>query len=435
MMQQPLDPICIIGSGVAGVTAALELRKRSDHSIVIVSSESPDYFSRPALMYVFMGHMRWSDIVIHRNQFFIQKGIEFIHDALISVDFDMHQITLKSNKTLRYNSLIIATGSHPKSLSWVPSFSTNIGSFYDQYDLQYLLNNSHKIKNAVIIGGGLIGVEMAEMLRSKGSKVTIIIREKSYWSSVLCDEESEMIHKYIENECGVKIYRECEIAKANLDGDLNVYELEDKFGRKHPCDYVGITVGVIPNVHIFLNTALKIKRGILVDEYFKTNIENVYAIGDCAELNFPSQGRKQIEAVWYVARKMGEHLAVNLSSNPKPYQQDLWYNSAKFFHVLYHVYGSVPPIISSPLDTLVWQDQQNKKSLRIVFEKYSLKLVGIQSLGISLKQDRCEYWIRHEVNWTNVVAQIESAFFEQEFVNLHAAQIKNFFLQHKHSMQ
>ena len=164
------------------------------------------------------------------------------------------------------------------------------------------------IRNAVVVGGGLIGVELAEMLCSRNIPVTMLIREAAFWNNALPIEEARMISRHIESH-GVKLMHNCELRKITAGQNGKVSEVVTSSGGHLPADFVGIAVGVKPAVGWLNNSGIEIRDGILVNEYLETNVPGVYAIGDCVERRYALSGRRTIEQVWYTARMMGEVVA------------------------------------------------------------------------------------------------------------------------------
>jgi NADPH-dependent 2,4-dienoyl-CoA reductase/sulfur reductase-like enzyme len=170
--------IVIIGNGISGVSVAKSLREYSDAEITIVSSESISFFSRPALMYVFMGKMRFKDILPLPSDYWVKNKIKQVYGAAKEIDTENQKIILDNGSVLSYDKLVLALGSKPKSLGLGEFNLEGIQGFYSLQDVEKLQDSSKKIKHASIIGGGLIGVELAEMFVSRGISFTFWVREK-----------------------------------------------------------------------------------------------------------------------------------------------------------------------------------------------------------------------------------------------------------------
>jgi NAD(P)H-nitrite reductase large subunit len=282
--------IVIIGNGISGITAARHIRKRCDDAITVISSESEHFFSRTALMYVYMGQMRFKDIKPYED-FFWEKNRIGLKKAWVSeVEFSEKKLHFSDGGEMGYDVLILATGSSPNKFGWPGQDLKGVQGLYSLQDLESMERDTQGIGRAVIVGGGLIGVEMAEMLATRRIPVTFLVREESFWRNVLPKEESEMVTRQIRNH--------------HIDLRLNT-ELKEILGDEHgraravitseseeiPCQFVGLTAGVHPNIDFLKDTELETDRGILIDRFLRTNISDVYALGDCAQHRKPLPGR------------------------------------------------------------------------------------------------------------------------------------------------
>jgi len=187
----------------------------------------------------------------------------------------------------------------------------------------------------------LIGIELAEMLHSRHIPVTFLVRENSFWNGVLPERESEIINREI-REKGIDLRLNTNLKEIITDENGQVRGIitaED--AEEIPCNLVGLTAGVSPNISFLAGSGIKTNRGVLVNRYLETNIPDIYAIGDCAEQQEPIGERRSIEAVWYTGRMMGETVAQTLCENPRTYNPGHWFNSAKFFDIEYQTYGWV----------------------------------------------------------------------------------------------
>ena len=186
-------------------------------------------------------------------------------------------------------------------------------------------------------------------------------------------------------------------------------------GKRIDCQFAGITIGVEPNVDFLRSTSLEIRSGVLVDEHLKTSSENIFAIGDCSEQRNPKPGRRSIEPVWYTGRIMGEVVAQTICGNPMEYDPGVWFNSAKFFDIEYQTYGIVPADLPENQSGFYWQHESENKLLRMVFEKNSFRLLGINTLGIRLRHEICDGWIKQGITVSVALESLGDANFDPEF--------------------
>lgn len=407
--------IVIIGNGISGVSVAKSLREYSDAEITIVSSESISFFSRPALMYVFMGKMRFKDILPLPSDYWVKNKIKQVYGAAKEIDTENQKIILDNGSVLSYDKLVLALGSQPKSLGLGEFNLEGIQGFYSLQDVEKLQDSSKKIKHASIIGGGLIGVELAEMFVSRGISFTFWVREKWFGSNFLPQEEAEMVTNHLISK-NINIKFEREIIGFEADDSNMVKSVELQSGEKVDSDLVCVCIGVEPKVDWLKSTEVQTKAGVLVNAHLQTNMPSIYAVGDCVECINPVHGRKSIETLWYTGRLMGEYLGKNiLHENPPPYEPGIYFNSAKFFDVEYQIYGDVPTSFSESYGTVFWKHPTNYKSIRLVFNARNDEFIGCCVLGIRFRQEVCEKWIKEKWKISEVLPLLSEANFDSEF--------------------
>ncbi len=415
--------VVIIGNGIAGITTARHIRKLSNHQITVISSESEYFFSRTALMYIYMGHMKFEHTQPYENWFWQKDKIDLVFDRVTDVNTDNQSLTLKSGKTISYNKLVLALGSIPRPLPTSGAELSGVQGLYSKQDLEQL-ERTKGIKNAVVIGGGLIGIELAEMLHSRGVHVTLAVRESEYWDIVLPPEEAKLVGKHILSR-GIDLRLKTTVERIN--GTDKVESVTLGTGEQINCQFVGATIGVMANIDLIKNTSIETNRGILVDGLLQTNIPTIYAIGDCAEIKEPTKGRRAVEAVWYTGRIMGESLAQTICGTPTPYNPGIWFNSAKFVDLEYQTYGDVPAKIEGELTSIFWSELEPERSLRIVYEKETMKVRGFNALGLRLRHVLCDEWIKTEKTMDFVLSHLEELNFDPEFYKKFASQVTSQF--------
>ena len=271
-----MEHIVIIGNGIAGITAARHIRKNSDKKITVISAESDYFFSRTALMYVYMGHMQYEHLKPYEDSFWKKNRIELKRARVEKIDFKEKTLRFSMGEPLKYDTLVLATGSVPNKYGWEGQDLKGVQGLVSLQDLEMLEENSKDCKKAVIVGGGLIGVEMAEMLRSRKIEVTLLVRENGFWANVLPEHDAQLLSDHISSQ-GVEIRHNTLLNKILPDESGRVRAVITGDGEKIECDLVGLCTGVRPNIDFLKNTELETDLGILVDPYLETNIPGVYA--------------------------------------------------------------------------------------------------------------------------------------------------------------
>lgn len=406
--------IAIIGNGISGITAARFIRKLSDHRITVISSESEYFYSRTALMYIYMGHMRQQDTQPYEPYFWKKNRIDLVKAHVTKINTSDNTLSLDNQTEITYDKLIIATGSASNKFGWPGQDLNGVGGLYSLQDLEKIEKYSKNLKRAVIVGGGLIGIELAEMFHARSIPVTFLVREKSFWSNVMPPEESAMINREImDNHIDLRL--QTELKEIVDDGNGTACGVVTNTGESIECGFVGLTAGVHPNIGFVRNSNIITKRGIIVNEYLQTNIENVYAIGDCAQMENPNPGRRPIEAIWYTGKMMGETVAYTICSQPIKYKPRLWFNSAKFIDLEYQVYGTVLARPAENHASIYWEHPEGKKSIRIVYDNRHGNVLGFNLMGVRYRHEVCEKWILQEMHVETVLQNLGLANFDPEF--------------------
>jgi len=406
--------IVIIGNGISGISCARHIRKLSDHRITVISSESEHFYSRTALMYIFMGHMRFEDTKPYEDWFWSKNRIDLMHGHVTNVDCTSKNIDLKNGNTVAYDKLVIATGSASNKFGWPGQDLPGVQGLYNLQDLHSMNENTLGIDRAVIVGGGLIGIEMAEMLLSRSIPVTFLVRESSFWNRVLPAGESDMINRHI-IEHGIDLRLSTELNEILPGSDGKVAAVTTKEGERIECGFVGLTVGVHPNIGFLENSGIETEKGILVNEFLETNQKDVYAIGDCAQHRQPLSDRRPVEQVWYTGKMQGVTLAHNICTGKMAYQPGNWFNSAKFLDIEYQTYGIVPANLPDSHDSIYWEHQDGKKCIRLVYEKESGLFTGINTFGIRYRHHAFDQFLTEKRDLPYVVENLGAANFDPEF--------------------
>ncbi|HOP43377.1 MAG TPA: FAD/NAD(P)-binding oxidoreductase, partial [Flavobacteriales bacterium] len=189
--------IVIIGNGISGITAARHIRKRSDDRITVVSGESDHFYSRTALMYIYMGHMRHEHTKPYEDHFWAKNGIDLLRGWVERVDTTLRELHLRDGRRIGWDVLLVASGSRSNLFGWPGQDLRGVQGLYGLQDLERMERDTTGVRQAVVVGGGLIGVELAEMLHSRGIHVTFLVREPRFWGRVLPEAGSHLIERHL----------------------------------------------------------------------------------------------------------------------------------------------------------------------------------------------------------------------------------------------
>ncbi|MEX0997895.1 MAG: FAD/NAD(P)-binding oxidoreductase [Flavobacteriaceae bacterium] len=425
-----MEHIVIIGNGISGVTAARHIRKLSDKKITIISAETEHFFSRTALMYIYMGHMNYEHTKPYEDWFWEKNRIDLKNAWVSKVSPKENKLIFADGETMHYDKLIIATGSKSNKFGWPGQDLKGVQGLYSKQDLDLLEENAPNnevCKRAVIVGGGLIGIELAEMLATRKIPVTFLVREKDFWDNVLPESNAKLINDHIrEHHIDLRLEVNLKEILADENGRARAV-IVDETGEEIPCDIVGLTPGVSPNIDFLKESGIELGRGVKVNRYLQTNFENIYALGDCAEQQEPTGERRPIEAVWYTGRMMGEVVAQTICGNKTAYKPGHWFNSAKFFDIEYQTYGWVFHDPREGEAHFHWQHEDGKKCITINYQTESRKFVGINTFGIRMRHEVFDRWLTEERTVDEVIQNLEQAHFDPEFYKRYEKQIKQQF--------
>lgn len=416
-----MKKICIIGNGVAGITAARHIRKQQSAAacqIIVISAETDYFYSRTALMYIYMGHMTYEHTKPYEDSFWSRNNIQLVRDYVMRVDVPRKRLELQTQEALTYDTLILATGSQGNRVGWPGEELQGVQGMINLQDIERMEENTRHVTQAVIVGGGLIGVEMAECLHSRHIPVTVLIREDAYWHSILPIEEAEMVSRHL-RDYGINLQTKSGLKEIRGDDQGRVRSVITASDEEIPCQFVGITIGVKPNIAFLQGSGIETDKGILVNEFLQTNVPEVYAIGDCAQHRVAPPGRRNIEQIWYSARMQGETVAQTICGKKTRYIPGVYFNSAKFFDIEYQVYGTVNAEPAGDEEHFYWEHPDGEKSVRIVFERQSGTVRGFNLMGIRYRHVVCDRWIKEQAHIRHVMAHLHEANFDPEFHKKH----------------
>lgn len=423
-----MENIIIIGNGIAGVSAARHIRKLSNKRIIIISAETDYFFSRTALMYVYMGHMKFEHIQPYENWFWEKNKIELVRGYVTHLDADNKQVLVDGSRAFNFDKLIIATGSKPNKFGWPGQDLHGVQGLYSKQDLDLLevnAPNKDVCKRAVIVGGGLIGIELAEMLRSRDIPVTFLVRESSFWNGVLPEGESQLINEHIkEHHIDLRLSTNLREIISDENGRVKSVIIEET-GEELVCDLVGLTAGVTPNIDFLKDSGVELGRGVKVNRFLETNKKDIYAIGDCAEQHEAIGNRRPIEAVWYTGRMMGETVAQTICGNKLEYKPGHWFNSAKFLDIEYQTYGWVFGARGQKdyEEQFHWRHPEDKVCITVAFHKENNLFLGINTFGIRMRHEIFDRWLTEERDVDYVMEHLSDANFDPEFYKQYETEI------------
>ena len=412
----------ILGNGVAGMEAALALRARDDEArITLVSAEHDHFFSRPALMYVFAGQTSLRDTEPYDRGLYERMRFERVSRRVASLDAAGHALVFEDGSRLAYDRLLLAVGSLARPAPWPGAEGPGLHYFVTLRDLEALDREAKKGMKAAVLGGGLIGVEVAEVLHDRGLHVSFVIREGWYFPVALDRNEASLVAEHARaHGVDVRLGATVDAVRRGDDGRIRGVRLAG--GDEVAADLVVSTIGVVPNTGFLAGSALTLAKSgaIETDDALRTSAPDVWAAGDCANVTW-YDGSRRPEQLWYTARDQGRLAARSMLGDEIAYRRGAWYNSAKFFDLEYTTAGYVPvstgpdgnPVVP-PADLRTWFQRVPGRfeSQRIVVK--GDRVVGFNMLGSRWNHEPLLDWIqeRRPLEW--VLKHLPEAQFDEE---------------------
>jgi len=209
----------------------------------------------------------------------------------------------------------------------------------DLEDAKHILKSIRRGRTAVVVGGGITALELAEGLRARGMKVHYLLRGDRYWSNVLDEHESKVVEHRLKEE-GVILHYHSEIIEiTGKNGRANGIRLLT--GQTLTCDLVAYAIGIRARVELAKQAGLAIDRGILVNEYLQTNDPDIFAAGDVAQAYDPAIGRSVLDSLWNPAREQGYVAGLNMAGKRTPYVKAAPFNVTRLAGLTTTIIGTV----------------------------------------------------------------------------------------------
>ncbi|MCL2616485.1 MAG: FAD-dependent oxidoreductase [Defluviitaleaceae bacterium] len=309
------DTFVIIGGGIAGLSAAESIRKQSaDARIVIIGKEPAPPYNRTMLTKMPLDVTASKAESVKEDAWFTQNNVELLSGkAAISLDTNAKAVTLDDGSSINYGKCVLATGAESMAL---PITGINkagvvgLRTAQDIYAIRQILIGS---KRAVVIGGGLIGIEIAWELKKAGAYVTVL-EGADYLMKRVIDEETAVILQDMMEQRGIHVVTGAKIKAVEGDGSVEAVSLED--GSRYEAGLVIVAAGISPNKQIAQEAALTVGRSIVVDSFMRTSAEDVYACGDCAEYQGMNVG------TWIQAENQGRIAGTNATGGSMQYSPE-----------------------------------------------------------------------------------------------------------------
>jgi nitrite reductase (NADH) large subunit len=301
--------LVVIGNGMAGMRTVEELLKLAPdmYRITVFGAEPHGNYNRILLSPVLAGDKSVDDIMLHTRDWYEANGVA-LHagDPVVRIDRKKRIVHAQSGLAVQYDRLLIATGSKPFIVPVPGHQLPGVIGFRDLQDVDTMLAAARAGGKAVVIGGGLLGLEAANGLLRRGMQVSVVHLGGSLMNQQLDAPAAELLRASLERR-GLRILLNCQTAAIEGEGKVEAVRFGD--GERIEADLVVMAAGVRPNVELAQSAGLHVERAIVVDDTLQTYDPRVYAVGECVQHRRSTFGL--VAPIWDQARVCAAHLAGN----------------------------------------------------------------------------------------------------------------------------
>ena len=360
----------IIGNGVAGARAAVKIREKDpEGEIHIFTEETYPFYYRVRFPELVSGEVAIKDITIHTKEFYQNKGISLhLEEPILKVSPEKKEVTSQQGKTYSYDLLLIATGGN----AFVPPIKgiekEGVFTLRKMKDAIEMKAFSERISQAILIGGGLVGLETGAALLRRGIKVAVIEQNPRILPRQMDTDGAQILQMKME-AMGFIFFLNGQSEEILGEGKVEGVRLKD--GRVVEGQMAIISAGVRPNIQIAKGMGLEIKNGILVNDRLETKTKDIFAAGDVAE----HHGR--IYGIWPAAQRQGEIAGVNMAGGNEIYGGTVVSNTLKVVGIDLTSAGEIDA--EGKLDCVVRSDREKCVYCKVSFKED--KMVGCILLG------------------------------------------------------
>ncbi|MBN1156839.1 NAD(P)/FAD-dependent oxidoreductase [Candidatus Woesearchaeota archaeon] len=332
--------IVIIGNSVAAIAAVEAIREENAKTeITLVSSEPNHVYSRPMIPGFLYGKYDEKRMQFRDDEFYKRNKVTaLLGRKAVKLDEKKKEIFLDDEKKLHYDKLLIATGGVP----FIPPMKgaeNDLLTFTTLDNAKKLKDEAKEKNDFVVIGAGLIGLKVAESLAKMSKGVKVVELADRILGGIADKKSSEMFLEEFRKH-GVEINLKCSVEEIlRKDGKITGVRLND--GRTLSCDSFVVAIGVRPNIEIVKGTGIAFNKGIIVNEMMETNVQNIYAAGDCVEAKDIIANENRNLPLWPNASLQGKVAGFNMAEKKDIYPGSYMMNSITFFDLPMISYGLV----------------------------------------------------------------------------------------------
>ncbi len=391
----------IVGACAAGIGAVEAIREVDpEGEVTVISEEQCSHYSRPMISDFVSGNADLAKMKTRADEFWQKNNVTLIPKKAISLDLFERTLTVEGGDKVSYGKLLLATGGKPFVPKMEGQDKEGVYTFTNISDAEQLAQRIDAgVKRAVVVGAGLIGISVTEALTKRGVKVTMVELQDKILSLLLDPKASTLVESAV-RKAGVDIITGQSVVKITgkpSDEDVVGGVVLTK-GDQVACDIVVCAIGVIPRTDLVVGSAVKVNRGIVVNNQMQTSVPDVYASGDVAETYDFVLNQNRTLPLWPLAVLEGKIAGYNMAGRKADYTGGTNMSSLKYFGIPIVSIGLANPKHDPTLEILLKED-----SARGVYKKLVLKdgiLVGMTFLGDIERAGILFYLMKNKVNVT-----------------------------------
>jgi NAD(P)H-nitrite reductase large subunit len=330
----------IIGCGVAGISAAEAIRANDPTGVItMISDDTNGFYSRPGLAYYLSGEIPQKQLYIFTEKDWRSLDVKIIPGQATRLFPGEHRLIVNHSDVLGYDRLLVATGASSVRLNLPGGNLPGVVYLDNLEETRSIIQKSRKAKSVVVVGGGILALELVEGLRARGRNVHYLMRGNRYWSNVLDETESNIVEENLRHD-GVQIHPQTEISSILGKGNRMV-AVQTLKREQIPANMVAVAVGIRPNIDLAIAAGLETERGIVVNDYLQSDNEDIFAAGDVAQVTDPETGKKSLDLLWQPARRQGNAAGINMAGGTARYHRQVAINVLRLAGVMTTIIGAV----------------------------------------------------------------------------------------------
>ena len=326
--------------------------------LAIISADTAVPYERPPLSKGFLAGKDTEDAIrINSESFYREHRVEIkLGCEASSLDTNRKRLLLKTGGEVGFEKLIIATGARPRTLNVPGAGLGNVHYLRSLDDSKSVRRSAENVKQAAVIGGGFIGMEVAAVLAQKGIEVTMVLNEDRIWKRFFSPQMSAFFESYYADR-GVRLVKSATVKQLRGNGIVSSVALAD--GQSVPCQMVVAGIGVTPLTEVLATSGLEVQDGVMVNEYLRTRHADIYAAGDVASYQDVIFGKRRRVEHWDNAVSQGQYCARALMGDQTPFRHVPYFFS-DVFDLSYEYWGD-----ASGADELIHRGDLASKSFSV----------------------------------------------------------------------